>query len=80
MTLNETPPDPVAAIDQSYAALMQRLDDFQTHMDRRFDDLNQRFNDFEKSFNRGFWMIMCMMGVKLAVILAMLGVIISRLP
>ena len=62
MTLNETPLDPIAAIDQSYAALMRSLD------------------SLEERFNRGFWIIMCLMGVKLAVILAMLGVIISRLP
>ena len=73
MTLNETPLDPIAAIDRSFDALMQRLDEFQTHMDRRFDAL-------EKSFDRSFWMIMCMMGVGFAAILAMLGVIISRLP
>ena len=80
MTLNETPLDPVAAMNQSFDALMQRLDDFQANMDRRFDDLNRRFDDFEKSFNRSFWMIMCLMGVGFAATVAMLGVIISRLP
>ena len=62
MALNETPLDPIAAIEQSCDAVMRSLD------------------SLEERFNRGFWIIMCLMVVKLAAILAMLGVIISRLP
>ena len=69
MTLNETPPDPIVAINQSFDALMQRLDDFEAHMMQRFDDLDKLL-----------CLMMCMMGVGFAAILAMLGVIISRLP
>ena len=73
MALNETPLDPVAAINQSFDALMQRLDDFETHILQSLDSL-------EVSFNRGFWKIMCLMGVGFAATIAMLSVIISRLP
>ena len=81
----------LAVLTQRVAALEQRVTDLQTHMNQRFADTNQRitdlqthmdqrFADLENSINKRLWLIISGMGISLAVILAMLGWIISRLP
>ena len=49
-------------------------------MNQRFDDVNQRITDLENSINKRLLLMMSGIGITLAVILAMLGWIISRLP
>ena len=70
----------LAVLTQRVAALEQRVTDLDNNINRRFADLensiNQRFDDM----NKRFLLIVSGMGISLAVILAMLGWIISRLP